>query len=103
MQSEQLKKSPFRTPENYLSSLEKELSNIPKKGNRTAFKKWISYTAIAATFALLVLGGGMLLKWPGNTKPTGYAEVHGLSNDDIVEYLIYTGVDLEDFEDLDLD
>lgn len=102
LQNEQLKKSPFRVPDNYFSSLNNELINISKKGNSTSVKKWLSYTAIAATFALLVLGGGMLLKWQDSTRPIGYAKAQEITNDDIVEYLIYTGVDLEDFEDLDL-
>ena len=102
LQSTQLKDSPFSMPDNYITSLNETLSEIPKKDNRSSARKWVTYTAIAATFALLVTGGGMLLNWTNNDPYNGYAEAQELTDDDIIEYLIYTGVDLEDFEDLDL-
>ena len=40
----------------------------------------------------------MLLKW-NDTDPYIAQE---LTEDDIIEYLIYTGVEVEDLEDLDL-
>lgn len=102
LQNEQLKSSPFCVPDNYISSLNADLNKIPKKNAGTKVNKWISYAAIAATFALLILGGGMLLKWQDQTATISYAEAQELTDDDIIEYLIYTGVDLEDFEDLEL-
>ena len=66
------------------------------------FRKWATYAAIAASFALLVAAGGMLLKWSDNQMPAGYAEAYEITDEDIIEYLIYTGVDVEDLEDLDL-
>ena len=102
LQNEQLKSSPFCVPDNYISSLNADLNKIPKKNAGTKVNKWISYAAIAATFALLILGGGMLLKWQDQAPTISYAEAQELTDDDIIEYLIYTGVDLEDFEDLEL-
>ena len=98
LQNAQLKNSPFNVPENYFSSLNKTLVEIPKKDKSTNLKKWVGYAAIAATFALLVAGSGMLLKW-NDTDPYIAQE---LTEDDIIEYLIYTGVEVEDLEDLDL-
>ena len=37
-----------------------------------------------------------------NKMSVGYAEALEISDDDIIEYLIYTGVDIEDLEDLEL-
>lgn len=98
----QLKNSPFSVPEDYYSSLNKSLSEIPKKSNDSRTRKWMTYTAIAATFALLVAGAGVLLNWDNSNYIDGYAEAQELTEDDLIEYLIYTGVDLEDFEDLEL-
>ena len=98
LQNPQLKNSPFSVPEGYFSSLNETLVNIPKKKRKSNAKQWVTYAAIAATFALLVAGGGMLLKW-NDTDPYVAQE---LTEDDIIEYLIYTGVEVEDLEDLDL-
>ena len=98
LQNQQLKNSPFGVPENYFSSLNETLVNIPKKNRRSNAKKWVTYAAIAATFALLVAGGGMLLKWADEDPYVAQT----LTDEDIIEYLIYTGVEVEDLEDLDL-
>ena len=102
LQNTQLKNSPFSVPENYISSLNKSLSEIPKKSKNNNARKWVTYTAIAATFALLIAGAGTLLKWDNTDPYNGYAVAQELTEDDLIEYLIYTGVDLEDFEDLEL-
>lgn len=102
LQNTQLKKSPFSVPENYFSSLNESLTEIPKRSKTNNARKWVTYTAIAATFALLIAGTGILLKWDNNNSINGYAVAEELTEDDLVEYLIYTGVDLEDFEDLEL-
>lgn len=102
LQNTQLKNSPFSVPENYISSLNKGLSEIPKKSKKNNARKWVTYTAIAATFALLIAGAGILLKWDNTDPHNGYAVAQELTEDDLIEYLIYTGVDLEDFEDLEL-
>ena len=102
LQNTQLKNSPFNVPENYFSTLNKSLSEIPKKSKNNNARKWVTYTAVAATFALLVAGAGILLNWDSNNPYNGYAVAQELTEDDIIEYLIYTGIDLEDFEDLEL-
>jgi hypothetical protein len=102
LQNTQLKNSPFSVPEDYFTSLNKSLSEIPKRSKETHARKWVTYTAIAATFALLVAGAGVLLKWDSSDQINTYAEAQKLTEEEIIEYLIYTGVDLEDFEDLEL-
>ena len=102
LQDPQLKKTPFDVPENYFSNLNENLKGISGRSKVVTFRKWATYAAIAASFALLVAAGGMLLKWSDNQLPTGYAEAHEITDEDIMEYLIYTGVDIEDLEDLDL-
>ena len=102
LQNARLKKSPFDVPENYFSSLNESLQGISKQGKVVTLKLWVSYSAIAAAFAMLVAGGGMLLNRYDNKMSVGYAEALEISDDDIIEYLIYTGVDIEDLEDLEL-
>ena len=102
LQNTQLKNSPFEVPENYFSALNKNLCEIPKRHRSNSARKWVTYTAIAATFTLLIAGAGILLNWDRNNSYNGYAEAQELTEDDIIEYLIYTGVILEDFEDLEL-
>ena len=101
LQNTQLKNSPFEVPENYFSSLNKSLYEIPKRNKNNNTRKRVTYTAIAATFTLLIAGASFLLNW-NNNPYNGYAVAENLTEDDLIEYLIYTGVDLEDFEDLDL-
>lgn len=102
LQKVQLKDSPFEVPENYFNSLNESLSNIPKKNNGTNISKWVSYTAIAATFALLVTIGGLFIKWSDSNSVLEYAEAKEITKEDVIEYLIYTGVEIEDLEDLEL-
>ena len=102
LQDPQLKKTPFDVPENYFSTLNESLKGISRLSKVATLKRWATYTAIAASFALLVAAGGMLLKWSDNQMPAGYAEAYEITDEDIIEYLIYTGVDVEDLEDLDL-
>ena len=102
LQNSHLKESPFGVPENYFSNLNENLKGISGRSKVVTFRKWATYAAIAASFALLVAAGGMLLKWSDNQLPNGYAEAHEITDEDIMEYLIYTGVDIEDLEDLDL-
>lgn len=102
LQNTQLKNLPFEVPENYFTSLNKNLCEIPKRNRTNNALKWVTYTAIAATFTLLIAGAGILLNWDSRNSYNGYAEAQELTEDDIIEYLIYTGVDLEDFEDLEL-
>ena len=101
LQEPQLRVTPFNVPENYFSTLNENLKGISKQSKVVPIKRRTTVAAIAATFALLIATGGMLLKWTDRQMPT-IAEVHEITDEDIIEYLIYTGVDVEDLEDLNL-
>ena len=100
LQDTRLKESPFSMPEGYLSSLETKLKTIPQQGAEkvTVWKKVTPYIAMAAMFALIMAAGGFFVgkSWTENSVPEQYAEA--ATEDDILEYLIYTGVEIEELE-----
>ena len=118
-----LKEMPFSLPEGYMESLRKELKTIPQRNTKkiSIFNRILPYVSLAAAFAMIVTIGGFILEKTTqqdlsyedyivfsddmtNTLLYDTDELYAdaLSDDDIIEYLIYTGVDLEDFEDLEL-
>ena len=101
LQDPQLRETPFHVPENYFSTLNENLKGISKQSKVVTMKRWTRVAAVAAGFALLISAGGMFLDWSDKQMPS-FAEAHEITNEDIIEYLIYTGVDVEDLEDLDL-
>lgn len=113
----QLKETPFCLPEGYMDSLKNELKAIPrlKTKKRPLFKVLSPYISLAAAFAMIVTIGGLLLKNTATNDFTSedyilfsedmtniildmsedqYAEA--LTDDDIIEYLIYSGVEIEE-------
>ena len=101
LQEPKLRETPFNAPENYFSKLNENLKGIPKQSKVVTMKHWTTLAAVAAGFALLITAGGMFLKWP-DRHIASFAEAHEITNEDIIEYLIYTGVEVEDLEDLNL-
>ena len=100
LQNIEPKHPPYAVPEGYFALLEQNLKSIPgqKKKKVAAWKKMTPYVAIAATFALIMAAGGFFLgkSWTENKITEQYAEV--VTEDDILEYLIYTGVEIEELE-----
>ena len=93
-----LKNMPFSTPEGYFESLKVELKAIPaKQDSRPKVRKWtpqILQASIAAAVAAILIMGGFFL----GRVTEQYADVPELTQDDIIEYLIYSGFELEDIE-----
>jgi hypothetical protein len=100
LQNRGLKQTPYDVPEGYLSSLEQSLKDIPCQNREkvTTWKKMTPYIAMAAMFALIMAAGGFFVEksWTENKTTEQYAEV--VTKDDILEYLIYTGVEIEELE-----
>ena len=113
-----LKGMPYSVPEGYFDGLRQSMKGIPaaSAARRTFPVRVVPYIAMAAMFAMLVAAGGFFLErseseftqedyivfsdemtstifYDGNEQ---YAEA--VSEDDIIEYLIYTGVEIEDIE-----
>ena len=108
-------------PEGYFGSLEERLSQIPKAAASAAVSPWTKvrpYLAMVAAFAALVIGGTAILR--NTVRPAsglsdedllGYIGLipstdpyllfdesgreEAFSDEDIIDYLIETGVSLE--------
>ena len=112
-----LKEMPFSLPEGYMESLRKELKTIPQRNTKkiSIFNRIIPYVSLAAAFAMIVTIGGFILEKTTqqdlsyedyivfsddmtNTLLYDTDELYAdaLSDDDIIEYLIYTGVKIEE-------
>jgi hypothetical protein len=112
-----LKEMPFLLPEGYMESLRNELKTIPQRDTKKIpiFKRIIPYMSLAAAFAMIVTIGGFILEKTTqqdfshedyivfsedmtNTIFYDTEELYAdaLSDDDIIEYLIYTGVEIEE-------
>ena len=107
-----LKKQAFTTPDGYFDMLKQDL----KAGQREQVKSWRLYhIAAAAAFALLVAAGGFFLSQDiedeftqedyivfsedmTNTILYGEDEQYAdaVTDDDIIEYLIYEDIDIND-------
>ena len=107
-----LKEMPFSTPDGYFDGLKQKVTSCHSS---TIWNKFTPYVALAAMFALLVAAGSFFLGHASedcyteedyivfsdnmtniifNEYEQQYAEV--INEDDIIEYLIYTGIDIED-------
>ena len=105
----ELKSMPFTVPEGYFEGLKAELKTIPKQAKPAKVVKWqpfVRFASIAAVIAALITAGAFFLGKDGEDagfaviqEDAGYyADLQSLTEDDIIEYLISTGVELEDIE-----
>ena len=106
----ELKSMPFTVPDGYFEGLKAELKMIPKQQAKPAkvikWSQFMRFTSIAAAVAVLIAVGAFFLgrygEEPGFTviqeETDLYASIQTLTEDEIVEYLISTGVELEDIE-----
>ena len=82
------KKMPYSTPEGYFESLQTRLSEIPARRSRISLAP---YLALAASFVLALLAGNYILMKTTASQPA--------SDEEIVEYLIDSGMTLAQLED----
>ncbi len=100
LQNMQLKQPSYNVPEGYFSSLEQRLKSIPQPKTEK-IRRWkfaAPHATLAAMFALIMAAGGFFLgkTWTEKEITEQYADA--VTEDDIVEYLIYTGVEVEELE-----
>ena len=82
------KKMPYSTPEGYFENLQTRLSEIPARRSRINLAP---YHALAASFVLALLAGNYILMKSTASQPA--------SDEEIVEYLIDSGMTLAQLED----
>ena len=112
----QLKQMPFEVPEGYFADLKATVKSVRR--GKTSNSKISFRLAVAAAFTALLAGGGFFLYnvpagnadsdflyYPDEVAVAiledycgSYAHVQEISQEDIIEYLIYMGDDIEDFE-----
>ena len=106
----ELKSMPFTVPEGYFEGLKAELKTIPEQQMKPArvvkWKPFVRFASIAAVMAALIAAGAFFLEKDGEDAgftviqedANYYADLQSLTEEDIIEYLISTGVELEDIE-----
>lgn len=117
--SEELRQQPFRVPEGYFGKLENDLRQLEEPVNRGFFRVIAPYASMAAAFIIMVTAGTFFLK--STTEQDGMTyedflvhsdyvlsesydelvnvvEAEEIADEDIIEYLIYTGVTAEVIE-----
>ena len=123
-ETSELKQMPFSTPEGYFEGLKKELKTIPAQHSAPKQTRiWIRpvrYSTIAAIFATLIAAGAFFLDWSDRSDyfteedyivfsddmtnaifqeySDMYADAEAVTEDDFIEYLIYSGIEIEDIE-----
>ena len=115
-----LKVTPYDVPEGYFDRLKQDLKiNQPATVLVAPWKKISQYVAIAATFAMLIAAGGFFLTKNSDTDFSEedyivfsnnltntlsydyeefYAEAESVEIEDIIEYPIYIGAEVESIE-----
>ncbi len=107
-----LKEMPYSIPDEYFDGLKKNLTSCQKT---SAWNKITPYVALAAMFAMLVAAGSFFLEHASKDNYTQedylvfsenmtniifdeYDEQYAdaISEDDIIEYLIYTGTEIDE-------
>ena len=117
----ELKSRPYIVPDGYFDSFRAEMSRVPLPAHTAPWRKAAPYMAIAASLALLVTAGTLALNrfsaeeeisqedyilFSDNLISTSIYEDHmqeqiaevGLMDEEIIEYLIFTGVSPEIIE-----
>lgn len=115
--SSELREMPYSVPEGYFDTLKKDLQsrNIPSCNERKRMSSWIPYASIAAALALLVSAGTFFMKSNSEAGDMTYEDYlvysesltdedfhidiveneNEIDEEDIIEYLIYTGATAE--------
>ena len=118
--SSELKKNPYTVPEGYFESLKEGLmrSEIQAPAHRNIWEKLAPYASIAAAFAIIVTAGTFILNKTVSPEDMTYEDyivysdmmitegdedeiniiTAEINEEDIIEYLIYTGVTAEVIE-----
>lgn len=115
-----IKEMPFAVPENYFDGLKRNLRRIPMQTEKPRVLRWGRIIAMAASFTLLVAAGGFFLGRSSSDELyieddylvysddmtisvdeeyyDQYAEAWSVTDEDIIEYLLATGIEIEEVE-----
>lgn len=94
-----VKKNDIKLPEGYMENLQERLLSIPKmdetantvkQGKLPVRTKWLSYLSSAACIAFAVIIGTIVLS---TTSKNNESNVTELTADEIMNYLMYDGID----------
>lgn len=117
--SDELKKMPYTVPEGYFKQVKAEISrSTAAEEGVSLWRKAVPYISVAATFLIMVSAGTFFLEKTTQQDGMTYEDylVHSdmlieaeyeqdtqiadatIAAEDIIEYLIYTGVTAEDIE-----
>lgn len=117
--SDELKKMPYTVPEGYFEQVKAEISrSTAAEEGVSLWRKAVPYISVAATFLIMVSAGTFFLEKTTQQEGMTYEDylVHSdmlieaeyeqdtqiadatIAAEDIIEYLIYTGVTAEDIE-----
>lgn len=103
LQNPSLKEMPFTTPDGYFAQLKTRVRISAGRQEPPLWKKASPYIAIAASLVFLIAAAGFFFEKEGLQKKTQeesyvLAEAGSMTEDDIIEYLISTGVEVEELE-----
>ena len=117
--SDELTRTPYKVPEGYFGQVKAEIMHKAAAEEGTSlWRKAVPYMSIAATFLIMVSAGTFFLEKTTQQDGMTYEDylVHSdmlieaeyeqdshiadaaIADEDIIEYLIYTGVTAEDIE-----
>lgn len=117
--SDELRKMPYTVPEGYFEQVKAEISrSTAAEEGVSLWRKAVPYISVAATFLIMVSAGTFFLEKTTQQDGMTYEDylVHSdvlieaeyeqdtqiadatIAAEDIIEYLIYTGVTAEDIE-----
>lgn len=108
--NKELKSMPFTVPEGYFEGVKAELKMIPKQQAKSTkvikWKPYVRFASIAAAVAALIAAGAFFLEMNSQDseftviqeEANYFADLQNLTEDEIIEYLISTGVELDDIE-----
>lgn len=106
LECSKLKENPFKVPEGYFDSLPVRVEARREAGRRGFIARLAPYAAIAASFAIIALAGTAIVKMTVSdsedemTTTSLIADGQGISDDDIINFLIYTGISAEQVNEL---
>ena len=103
LQNPSLKEMPFTTPDGYFAQLKTRASVPAGREELPMWKKASPYIAIAASLVFIIAAAGFFFEKEELQKKTQkesyvLAEAGSMTEDDIIEYLISTGVEVEELE-----
>lgn len=110
LENGKLKEAPFKVPEGYFENLAVHVEARRKAEERGLMHRLTPYLAIAASFAAITLAGTAVIRLTApkevveaTTASTYYSQNtagQGMTEDDIINYLIYAGISADELNEI---